>query len=275
MFGYVKAYKPELRIKEWEMYKAVYCSLCRELGKSYGILARFTLSYDFTFLALLQMALSDTFPETERKRCALNPIKKCNYCKNKDDNLSFSAAAAMIMLYYKLLDNIADEKGIGKLKYLVLKPSFSSAYKKAARENKDIDDIFKEYSAAQTKIEQNESCGIDAAAEPTAIMLSKVFEKCSANEFDRRALSRMGYCMGRYIYIIDAAKDLEEDIKKDNFNPYKNNENYKEDASRQLGVCIEETIKAFELLEIKQLKNILGNIVYLGLDDTLKKELEI
>lgn len=275
MFGYVKAYKPELRIKEWEMYKAVYCSLCRELGKSYGILARFTLSYDFTFLALLQMALSDTFPETERKRCALNPIKKCNYCKNKDDNLSFSAAAAMIMLYYKLLDNIADEKGIGKLKYLVLKPSFSSAYKKAARENKDIDDIFKEYSAAQTKIEQNESCGIDAAAEPTAVMLSKVFEKCSANEFDRRALSRMGYCMGRYIYIIDAAKDLEEDIKKDNFNPYKNNENYKEDASRQLGVCIEETIKAFELLEIKQLKNILGNIVYLGLDDTLKKELEI
>ncbi len=275
MFGYVKAYKHELRIKEWEMYKAVYCSLCRQLGKKYGILARFTLSYDFTFLALLDMALSDGFPETERKCCALNPLKKCNYCKNKDDNLSFSAAAAMIMLYYKLLDNIDDEKGIGKLKYLLLKPSFSRAYKKAARENRDIDDIFKEYSAFQKAVEQNENCGIDEAAEPTAIMLSKVFAMCSENEFNIRALSRMGYCMGRYIYIIDAAKDLREDIKKNNFNPYKNSDNYKEDASRQLGICIEEIIKAFELLEIKQLKNILGNIVYLGLDDTLKKELEI
>lgn len=275
MFGYVKAYKPELRIKEWEMYKAVYCSLCRELGKKYGILARFTLSFDFTFLALLQMAMSDGFPETERKCCALNPLKKCNYCKNKDDNLSFSAGAAMIMLYYKLLDNIDDEKGIGKLKYLLLKPSFTAAYKKAARENRDIDDIFKEYSALQKAVEQNEDSGIDESAEPTAIMLSKVFAMCSADEFNVRALSRMGYCMGRYIYIIDAAKDLPEDIKKKNFNPYKNNENYKEDAARQLGICIEETIKAFELLEIKQLKNILGNIIYLGLDDTLKKELEI
>ncbi len=275
MFGYVKAYKPELRIKEWEMYKAVYCSLCRELGKKYGILARFTLSYDFTFLTLLDMSLSDGFPETERKCCALNPLKKCNYCKTKDDILSFSAAAAMIMLYYKLLDNIDDEKGIGKLKYLLLKPCFSRAYKKAVRDNPDIDDVFKEFSAAQKIVEKNENCGIDEAAEPTATMLSKVFSMCSAEEFNSRALSRMGYCMGRYIYIIDAAKDLKDDIKKNNFNPYKNNENYKEDAVRQLGVCIEETIKAFELLEIKQLKNILGNIIYLGLDDTLKKELEI
>ena len=57
MFGYIKADKPEMKIKEFEIYKAVYCSLCKELGKSYGLLARLTLSYDFTFLALLNMAL--------------------------------------------------------------------------------------------------------------------------------------------------------------------------------------------------------------------------
>ncbi len=275
MFGYVKAYKPELRIKEWEMYKAVYCSLCRELGKKYGILARFTLSYDFTFLALLQMSLSDGFPETERKCCALNPIKKCNYCKNKQDDLSFSAAAAMIMLYYKLLDNIDDEKGISKLKYLLLKPTFSRAYKKAVKDNKDIDDIFKEYAAHQKAVELQENCGIDAAAEPTAVMLSSVFSMCAADEFNKKALSRMGYCMGRYIYIIDAAKDLPDDIKKNNFNPYKNNENFRADAERQIDICIAEAIKACELIEIKQLKNILGNILYLGLEDTAKKELKI
>lgn len=275
MFGYVRAYKPELRIKEWEMYKAVYCSLCRELGKSYGIFARFTLSYDFTFLALLDMALSEGFPTTERKCCVFNPLKKCNYCSDKDNQLSFAASAAMIMLYYKLLDNIADEKGLGRLKYLVLKPAFSRAYKKAAKNNKDIDDIFKDYFAKQNAVEQIIDSGIDEAAEPTAVMLSRVFEKCASDELGRRALSRMGYCMGRYIYILDAAKDLPDDIKKDNFNPFKDNDNYINDAKRQLGICIDETIKAFELLEIKQLKNILGNIIYLGLEDTIKKELGI
>ena len=56
MFGYVKPYKPELRVRELEEYKAVYCGLCRELGQSFGLFARFTLSYDFAFLAMLKTA---------------------------------------------------------------------------------------------------------------------------------------------------------------------------------------------------------------------------
>ena len=105
VFGYIKAYKPELRLKEWEMYKAVYCTLYKHLGKNYGVISRFTLSYDFTFLCLLNMSLSDCQTDIERKKCAFNPLKKCNYCKNSDDFFDFPSAAAMIMVYYKLLDN--------------------------------------------------------------------------------------------------------------------------------------------------------------------------
>ena len=74
MFGFVKAYKPELRVKEFDFYKAVYCSLCRDLGKKYGIVARFSLSYDFTFLSLLHMSLTDGCTAIERKRCVCNPL---------------------------------------------------------------------------------------------------------------------------------------------------------------------------------------------------------
>ena len=101
MFGYIRACKPELRMKEYELYKAVYCSLCKKLGKNYGIFARFTLSYDFTFLAMLQLGMNDANVCMEQKRCAFNPLKKCNYCKD-DTALKMPAAAAMIMLYYKL-----------------------------------------------------------------------------------------------------------------------------------------------------------------------------
>ena len=114
MFGYIRAEKGELKVKEYDTYKAIYCSLCKKLGKNYGILSRMTLSYDFTFLALLNMSLQNSCTKFERKRCAFNPLKKCNYCEKTDD-LKMPSAAAMIMLYYKIKDNIADEKGIKKL----------------------------------------------------------------------------------------------------------------------------------------------------------------
>ena len=98
VFGYIKANKPELKIKEFEAYKAVYCTLCKRLGKDYGFLSRVTLCYDFTFLAMLNMALKDGYPSYEQKRCTFNPLKKCNYCKNTDD-FEMPAAAAMILLY--------------------------------------------------------------------------------------------------------------------------------------------------------------------------------
>ena len=49
----------------------------------------------------------------------------------------------------------------------------------------------------------------------------------------------------------------------------------KEKIKPQLYFCINEGAKAFELLDIKKYKSILGNIIYLGLEDTFKKELEI
>ena len=52
MLGYVTIAKGELKIKEYDTYKAIYCSLCKQLGKDYGIFAKFILSYDFVFLAI-------------------------------------------------------------------------------------------------------------------------------------------------------------------------------------------------------------------------------
>ncbi len=278
MFGYIRIEKPELKVKEYEMYKAVYCSLCRELGRSYGLLARLTLSYDFTFLALLNLSLKDGCVDIERKRCAFNPLKKCNYCKARD-LLSMPTAAAMIMLYYKLCDNIADEKGIKKLGYIFLKPFFSSANKKASKKYPEISNIVAEYIAEQSALEKADCNEIDEASNPTAKALGNIFMLCSEDNVQKRVLERLGYCIGRYIYILDAACDLEEDIKKNSYNPLKYGikENIKEyldnKAKPQLYFCINEAAAAFELLDIKKFKTILGNIIYLGMEETFKKEL--
>lgn len=278
MFGYVRIAKPELKVKEYELYKAVYCSLCKRLGKSYGLLSRLTLSYDFTFLALLNMSLKDGCDTFSKKRCAFNPFKKCNYCKN-DDDIKFPAAAAMILLYYKIKDNIADEKGFKKLGYLLLKPIFSSANKKASKEYPEIKQIVDEYIKEQSVIEATGCFDIDRASDPSGKMLAKLLELCSDDETQKRILNRLGYCIGRYIYLLDAACDLEEDSEKIRYNPIlvpfevENSQHIKEHIVPQLYFCINEAARAFELLDIKKYKSVLGNIIYLGLEETFKKEL--
>ncbi len=278
MFGYIRACKNELKVKEYELYKAVYCSLCKQLGKSYGILSRLTLSYDFTFLALLNMSLKDGCDGFEQKRCTFNPLKKCNFCK-ENDSLLMPSAAAMIMLYYKILDNIADERGLKKLGFYMLKPIFKSAHKKAAAQYPQIEKAVKEYIDEQNAAEKSETDNLDKAADPTAKVMSKILPLCAEGDSDKRVLERMGYCIGRYIYLLDAACDLEDDLKKKNYNVLsahmsgKAKEYAKQRVTPQLYACANEAAKAFELLDIKKYKTILGNIIYLGLEETFTKEL--
>ncbi len=272
MLGYIKAYKSELRIKEYEMYKAVYCSLCKYMGKRYGFLTRFTLSYDFTFLALLNMSLSDTVCTAKQGRCVCNPLKKCTYCADSDELLCYPAAASVITVYYNLLDNVADEKGIKKAACFLLSRIFGKAHKKAAADFPEIERVTAEYIKNQSEVEKSGCRDVDRAAEPTGQVLSAFFSHCSDNVDDKRALERLGYCIGRYIYLMDALCDREDDIKKKRYTPLSYDDGV-ERAQRNVYMCINESVKAFELLNIKQLKNILGNIIYLGLEDTLKRSL--
>ncbi len=280
MFGYIRIAKPELKIKDYETYKAVYCSLCRELGKSYGLLSRFTLSYDFTFLALLNISLSDSCPAYEKKHCVFNPLKKCNFCKNTD-LIEMPTAAAIIMIYYKLKDNLLDKKGIKKLKYYFALPYFSFGFKKAKKRYPQIEKIVGEYISEQNELESNNCDSMDMAANPTANALSKIFMMCSQDEIEKRVLERLGYCIGRYIYLLDAACDLEDDKKSGAYNvlkclPFEENKDIiKDRIVPQLYFSINEAAKSFELLNIKKYKDILGNIIYLGLEETFKKELKI
>ena len=275
MFGYIRVKKEELKIKDFEAYKAVYCSLCKRLGKSYGILSRFTLSYDFTFLALLNMSLKSNCVSFERKRCVFNPLKKCNYCKNSDE-FDMPAAAAMIMIYYKILDNIEDEKGLKKIGAIILAPIFKRDYKKAEKKYPDIKEYAENYISSQINAESKENISLDEACDPSAKVLSKILPLCGETDREKRVLERIGYCLGRYIYLMDAANDLEEDIKKNRFNVLKalKSEDIVKTVEPQIYFCINEAAKAFELLDIKKFEPILGNIIYLGLEDVFIKEIK-
>lgn len=279
MLGYVMVHKPEMKVKEFEIYNAIYCGLCRHLGRTYGALSKLCLNYDFTFLALLSAALRDGCDGYEQKMCRANPLKKCTYCKNDGDFQDYAAAVCVSLCDMKLLDNATDSAGLKSLVFKFLRLFSKKWRKKACKSYPELENILKEYQSGQAMAEADENCSLDKAAEPTAKALSCIFAAISPDEKHRFVLERMGYCIGKWVYLCDVADDIEKDIKKGNFNPIKAEarkaENPKKYAEQRLNpvmnVCFVECGKYSELLEFKKYKPIVDNIIYDGLKNRQAK----
>ncbi len=267
MFGYIKACKSEMKIKEYETYRAVYCSLCREMGRRYGVLTRLALSYDLTFLALLSVGLSDADAEFKNGRCVCNPLKKCKFC-NVGNAYALPAAASVMMVYHKAADDFYDEKGFSRLRGLFLKLLYSRANKKAARDYPDVALLCAEYISAQRRVEEAKTAEPDLAADPTAQFLSSLFSLLANNASQKRVLGRLGYCLGRWLYLIDALDDSRKDEQKGAYNPFvlmKKEDDTSERIMRSIIFSESEAQAAFELLEPFRMKSVTSNILYLGL----------
>ncbi len=282
MFGYVRPFKPELKINEFDTYKGIYCGLCKQLGKEYGQLSRMTLSYDFAFLALLSLAVHETGGRFERQACAAHPLKK-KPCLCSCEDLSFVAACAVAMLYYKWRDDIADTGFWKSLGYRTVSFPVSRAYRKAVGRYPVLREIMEKTLARQQETEKILNCTLDMAAEASSRALALIFEQLALDEKQRMVLHRFGFLLGRWVYLIDAFDDLEKDRESGSFNPLlswekaavagagRPEEAVRLHAEGLINVTHGEMTLAFELIEINRYKSILDNILYLGLP-TVKKQ---
>lgn len=232
VFGYIKPCDAELKMKEHNAFKSVYCGLCRQLGRSFGFWARMTLNYDFVFLAMLYYGTTDEMPEICNGRCFLNPFKQIPVCK-PDKGLEYTADVAALMIHYKLEDNVLDsgllKKGLWKSALALT----SSSWKNAAERQPFANDIVRNMMEKQKKVEEQNSESIDQACEPTAWAMGELLSAISTTQENQIALRRMGYLVGRYVYLCDALEDMEQDIKSGNYNPFlvKYNVRSKDDES--------------------------------------------
>ena len=132
MFGYVRTVPSELRLREYECYRAYYCGLCRSMGKCTGACSRLTLSYDFVFLAACRAWLCGEKPETKRFRCALHPLRR-RLTVTGSEQLDYCADASVLLSYHKCLDDLGDERGFRRLRAGLAKFALHGGYKKAKR----------------------------------------------------------------------------------------------------------------------------------------------
>ena len=229
MFGYIRVDRANLLGKEYEAYKGIYCSLCKQLGQDYSVFARFILSYDCTFYAMLCLDLAEEPPCYQQGRCRFNPFKKCQYAKTETAALSLAAALSVISAYYKLKDNLLDSPWYKRLLYRPIQPFFASWHKKAAKRYPEIEQSVSKMMNEQYIAEHNVDCVLDMAAAPTATMLGEMCALATDQiplrasldkEKTSRVLRTTGYLLGRCIYLIDAADDYEKDRQRHCFNPF-------------------------------------------------------
>ena len=273
MFGYVKPFKPHMRICEYETYSSVYCGLCRTLGKNYGLAARMTLSYDFAFLGLMALALNDSEAEIVQRRCFANPFKK-RPCMETTDGLDYTAAAASILIYHKIKDDIDDRRFLGKLKPMLALKFTKKAYKKASEAYPELADYISKQIIRQERLEKNNCKSLDRAAEPFSNILGEIASGLSENKEEKRVLHRFGYLLGRFIYITDAFDAVEKDFKANGFNPLiRGNKTIHDLTMPEIQTKAEDSVNftlgaladCYVQLELKRFKPIIDNIVYMGL----------
>lgn len=270
MLGYVKAYKPEMKIKDYELYKGIYCSLCRALGRLYSPLAQLFLSYDFAFAAVLRLAVAENGCSFSKKRCPYNPAKKCMICGSKKE-LDFCAHAVIITVFYKIKDNLHDGEIKSKLLALLIYPVISLMHKKAVRLAPDIEEIIAVSMKNQAETEKKDGVCIDEAAHHSAAALGKIVALGYEGE-TKNSLYNLGYMVGRYVYILDAADDIESDIKNGSFNPLKaeftenSREDFAEKVRGMLNLTQSSALEALDLAEKNRFEDILENIVLDGLE---------
>ena len=280
MFGYVKTHTPELRMAEYEYYRAAYCGLCRSMGKCTGQCSRLTLSYDFAFLALVRIALSKEKIEFSKRRCLVHPLRKRTMMEN-NPTLEYSAYAAALLSYHKLVDDIADEKGTKKLRAKFLLPSVQRMRKKALKKGglSELDRSISQKLAELSVFERSERASVDLPAQIFGSLLSDMLEY--GYEGDKARVARnIGYHIGKWIYIVDAMDDLDEDIKKGRYNPFALT--YKRALDQREKELVSDALKnelaaaeaAFDLIDYgddQRLREIVCNIIYLGMPNVVSR----
>ena len=263
MYGYIRPSGEGLAAEDREKYSEAYCGLCHALGEHISSLARLTVSYDLTFLAML---LSENDECCCSRRCPRHLLRK----KRCLCGGSMVAAAELgtILFWWKLRDAMQDERGLRRLGSRLASLFLRQAYRRAAERNPAFDALTKKSLEELAVLENARSDSLDRTADCFARILSGCSE--AGREEDRRILAELLYHVGRCIYIMDAADDVEEDRKAGHYNPllcrFESWDDEAKDKVRfTVGLSVQRAAAALALLPENRFSAVTENIITKGI----------
>lgn len=211
MFGYIHPDVPWLFKKDETLYKALYCGLCKSIGKGCGQCPRTALTYDMSFVSALAHNIRGEDVIIEKRRCVLHWFRRRPIAKT--DGLTIKIGYInTILAYYKLCDDKADGEPRGALRHL-----YKGGFKRARKAFPAAAEIIEEYTQSQALIEKKNCAVMEEAAEPTAVMMAKLSDAL-LEDFATPHTQRLFYELGKWVYLIDALDDYDKDVKRGGYN---------------------------------------------------------
>ncbi len=260
MFGYIIANKAELKFKEFDVYHSYYCGLCRKLKEKYGAAGQIALSYDMTFLLMLLSGLYEPDTESSSCKCIAHPFEKHETRSNLFTE--YMADMNVLFAYYKCMDDWQDEKKMLKLVYgKALEGKTRKARAFYQDKYRKIDLLMHDMSEA----EKSGKADIDTLAGLFGQIMIQIVV-CREDEWTEN-LSRFAFYLGKFIYLMDAYEDVEEDIRKGTYNPLKriyDSPDFEDECRTILTMMMSECCREFEQLPILENVEILRNVLYSG-----------
>ena len=115
-------------------------------------------------------------------------------------------------------------------------------------------------------LEKAKNTNIDLVSNTFGNLMSEIFAyKQDENESELR---RIGFNIGKYIYLLDAYEDLDKDYKNGSYNPFIDYIDKKEELKLRVDKLISMSLgmvgKGIDNLNLKMNTSIIENIVYSG-----------
>ena len=259
MTGYITLYKPDLKFRDYYRYREYYCGLCRALGKQYGQSSRFTLGYDMTFLAILLDGVYDGPSEEPDFRCPLHPFEKRRARQNQF--LDYVADMNLYMAGLKCRDDWQDDRNLLRGFFALL---LSRRMKRIEQKYSEKTSRIKAALNELSRFEKEQSTDFEGAAGCFGRAAAELFR---FGDIWDDTMAGLGFYLGKFIYLLDAYEDLEEDLKKHRYNPFYQSgseEDFDDRIREILGTMISRSADEFEMLPVDENLEILRNILYAG-----------
>ena len=271
MLGYVTIERGELKVRELDVYQGYYCGICKSIGKRYGQIPRFSLSYDAAFLAIVLASLESGEKESlEPEHCIAHPLMK-KPAIHGSAAIDYAADVMLILAYHKFDDDRRDEK---KFSGYAGCAALSSAYRKLRKNYRQMCDGVHEALKRLGEAESRHSGSLDETAGAFADIMELIFTGYDVDPLNKRVLSELSRALGRWIYVIDALDDYEKDKSSNTYNPFIYRKNSIAGAGDILYNYLADAVNAVDLLDIRRNRGIIENIVLLGLRRRTDKVLE-
>ena len=258
MFGFIQVGGASLSEAQQARYREVYCGLCHALKRRYGQAARFCLTYDLTFYVLLCNSLEEPPEKRGRSLCVARPGQKVAHAQSRFSD--YAADLSVALAYHKLLDDWQDDCRLSARAGMA---ALSGAYARARGRIPAACAHIEESLARIARIEGDPRSAPDDAALEFGALLGELFAYGQGAWAE--AMRSFGGHLGRFVYLMDAAVDLPDDLESGSYNPFRGTSATPEEMRAALSAIAGDATRVFERLPLEQDLHLMRSVLYEGM----------